>query len=132
MATTAANTIISNTNNMLTVHTIITATDTNEGTMLQLVDKSALVGPTAAEPTSLRLLSARWCMTGFSAVKLLHDHGTSDTTIMHLCGNGYDDFVPFGGIADAGTGSTGDPSATTVGASATATADITLVFKKEG
>lgn len=104
------------------------------------VDKSAINPSTAGiEPVALDLQSARWTIQGFTSVQIKWDH-TADVIAALLSGGGYDDYTQpgpqlqdlmnLGGRADSGTGQTGDILLTSVGASATATYDITLVFRK--
>lgn len=93
------------------------------------IDKSTLTGPDLTEPSTLSIAYVRWAIQGHTYVKLSWDHDT-DVTAMMLSGNGFDDFREFGGKADTGTGGTGDLLLTTIGGSATATYDITIVVYK--
>ena len=90
------------------------------------IDKSVFTSYDGAEPNGITIKSVRWCMNGFTAIRLLWDH-TTDDLAMVLTGSGFDDFSKFGGLRDpASTGGTGDLLLTTTGASATANYDITL------
>ena len=78
----------------------------------------------------------RWCLQGFTSVRLLWDHDTDDKAL-ELSGSGYEDFRGDSflrtqkGLADPRTaGGTGDILLTTVGAVSGATYDITLWLVK--
>lgn len=104
------------------------------------VDKSAIgVATNGLEAASLAFEAVRWNIQGFTSVVLKWDHTTDDVAYV-LCGSGYDepigtglirDFGNTGGVVDPGSaGGTGDILLTSVGASATATYDITLFLRK--
>lgn len=96
------------------------------------VDKSTLVGPQLAEPSSLALEWIRWSIQGFSSVRLFWDHTTDDEMMVLAAGNGYEDFRPSGRLQDPATaGDTGDVLLTTAGAVSGATYDITAAFRKK-
>jgi hypothetical protein len=93
------------------------------------VDKSALIGPTGVAPGRIAVLSIQWAIQGFSSVKLLWDH-TTDDEIAVLSSAGFFDYTQGGGLLDPNSaGDTGDILLTTVGATSTATYDITLTLK---
>jgi len=126
-AATVTTTVLRNDRDFYAVHLTCVITDTGETNVIK-VDKSSLIGPDGTEPTALDLVSARWCLQGFSLVTLSWDH-TADKTLMFLSGSGYDDF---GGFTkrDNGTGETGDVLLTTTGTTSGSTYDITLIFAK--
>ena len=91
------------------------------------VDKSTLTNVNGEVPLAINIMSARWAVQGFSYIKLEWD-ATTDDVAMLLSGNGYDNFEAAGGLRDPrSSGSVGDIVLTSVGASAGATYDITLV-----
>lgn len=110
-----------------TVHLTNLYNDAAETNVVK-IDKSALVGPDGTEPTTIRIMSVRWNIQGYTYVKLSWDHDT-DITAMLLTGSGYEDFSPFGGKPDAGTGGTGDLLLTTIGGIATSTYDISITVR---
>lgn len=105
------------------------------------VDKSAIgVAVGGAEAVALDLQSVRWNVQGYSSVKLSWDHAV-DSVMAALSGGGMEDCTfpgpdminrrSLSGRADPKTAdSTGDVLLSSVGASATATYDITLTFRK--
>lgn len=133
----------------IVVHLTCISDGTGEAAV-QKIDKSAIAAaqqyknPTgvvtaATEAVSLDLGWVRWCIQGFSSVKLLWDHNTDDVA-MALNGSGYEDFMGPGTargpsvmpclVDPRSAGGTGDVLLTSTGASATATYDITLGFRK--
>lgn len=92
-------------------------------------DISTLTGPNGVAPTKASILEVQWQIQGFSSVKLLWDAATDDEAMI-LSGNGYRDFYDVGGLVDPrSTTPVGDLLFTTVGASATATYDIMIVYR---
>lgn len=129
--------VISNTDKYYTVHLTNVSDGTGESAVVK-VDKSTLTDINEREPMSLNIATIRWAMQGFSSIQVLWDHTTDDKALV-LSGSGYDDFVNGGigghvmpsGLPDPrSAGGTGDILLTTVGASATATYDITLTLRK--
>lgn len=104
-----------------------------------LIDKSTLVDRTGAEPDALDLEWVRWCMQGVNSIRLEWDR-TSDTLMLALSGNGFDDFMGApdirgfnnaGGLKDPReAGATGDILLSTQGGAANGTYDLTLWFRK--
>lgn len=127
MADTVTVTTIRDTGSELIVHLTGVSDGTGETDAIK-VDKSAFtVG--GVEPTTLRLMAARWAVQGYSSLRLEWDRGT-DVLAMIFSGNGFEDFRP-DGKNDSGSGGTGDIVLTTVGAASGATYDITLTLRKE-
>jgi hypothetical protein len=91
------------------------------------VDISTLRLADGQAPTRTAVKEIQWAIQGFSSVNLKWDR-TTDLQIDVLTGNGYRDYSLIGPLPDSGTGDTGDVLLSTVGASATATYDITLVL----
>ena len=136
--------LLSDTAKQTIVHLTCVSDGTGESAVVK-VDKSALVpaspvGTTAAtEAVSLEIGAVRWAIQGFTSVKLAWDHTTDDVALV-LSGSGYEDFVgPGMERGDAviplltdprSAGGAGDIVLTSVGASATATYDITLWLRK--
>lgn len=122
-------------------HLLVHLTNISDGTgesAVTKVDKSAYLAEDGGEPASLDILEARWCVQGFSSVRILWDHTTDDVGLV-LAGSGYDDFrkgqngLPTfkKGVADPrSSGDTGDIKVTTAGAVSGATYDITLLLRK--
>ena len=93
------------------------------------VDISTLIGPDGVAPSALVIEEAKWDVQGFSSVQLAFD-ATTDDEALTMSGNDYGSWVEVGGIQDPqSAGSTGDLVLTTIGATATATYDITLVIR---
>lgn len=128
MADTVTVTTLKDSGSELVVHITGVSDGTGETDAIK-VDKSAFT-VSGAEPSTLRIMSARWAIQGYSSLRFEWDRGT-DVTAMILNGNGYEDFRPFGGKNDTGSGGTGDLVVTTVGHAANATYDITLELRKE-
>lgn len=96
------------------------------------VDASALTGPDGTAPTSVTVDAIDYNIQGFSSVVLEWDATTDNVIAVLPAGSGTLDFTYGGGIHDPkSTGTTGDILLTTVGASATATYDITLYLRLE-
>lgn len=123
-------------------HYAVNITNISDGTgesAVVKVDKSALTASDGAEPGSLDIEAIRWSIQGFSSVKIAWDHDTDDVAAVPS-GSGYEDYRGGGflpgvleteGLKDPrSTGGTGDIVLTTVGASATATYDITIWCRK--
>lgn len=105
--------------------------DTNESGGVLKVDKSTLVAPDGAEPSSLTLLSLSWNIVTYSKLVIRTDH-TVDKTILTLGpGSGSLDFSKFEGIKDTGTGETGDWYFDVTGTTAGSVYSVMMVFKKE-
>lgn len=136
MADAVKNIVLSDGQKYYGIHLSNISDGTGESAVIK-VDKSTLLASDGAEPASLDIASARWCIQGFTRVTLLWDHTTDDTALV-LTGSGYDDFVngPYSdrtpkGLADPrSSGQTGDILLTTTGAVSGATYDITLWFVK--
>jgi len=102
---------------------------TGETTVTKL-DISTLVGPDGTAPTSTVVESIEGMVQGFSSVHLFWDHTTNDEIAVLGTGYTYFDWRDIGGNADPkSSGGTGDILLTTVGASATATYDITITLR---
>lgn len=130
------------------VHLTCVSDATGEAAVIK-ADKSALafcngivtagVRAARAEAAALEIEAVRWNIQGFTSVKIAWDH-TADDTALVLSGGGYEDFTGPGdlrGCAVTGlltdprsAGGTGDIVLTSVGATATATYDITLYLRK--
>ena len=94
------------------------------------VDLSALVGPNGVAPTKTVVESIQANVQGFTSVQLHFDHTTDDELAILGTGFTYLDWEDVGGHVDpASTGGTGDIVLTTIGASATATYDISITFR---
>jgi hypothetical protein len=128
MADTATITVLKNDRSELVLHLTGICDGTGESLAIK-GDKSAYT-VSGVEPTSLSIQSIRWASQGYSSLRLIWDH-TTDITAMVLNGNGIEDFRPFGGKQDSGTGGTGDLCLTTVGGASGSTYDITLELRKE-
>lgn len=128
MADAVTTTALNDSGSEYVVHLTNVSDGTGESNVIK-VDKSTLT-LSGAEPGKLTIMEARWAIYGFTSVKLTWDH-TSDVTAMVLTGSGYEDFRPYGGKKDSGSGQTGDLLLSTTTPGATATYDITLVLRKE-
>jgi len=82
-----------------------------------IIDKSTLIGPQSAEPSKLAVMEIWWTIQGYGNVLLEFDRGT-DNIIGSFSGQGYIDYMPYGGKIDQGTGGTGDILLTTTAGSA--------------
>ena len=123
----------------LTVHLACLSDGTGESAVTK-VTRANYLDPNGVVPTNLKLVSARWCIQGFSSISILWKHTANDTAMI-LSGSGYDTFnpqlsAPTRGLADPNTsGDTvtstiGDVLLTSRGAAANASYDITLVYDK--
>jgi len=94
------------------------------------VDISTLIGPNGSAPTRTTIETIEGMVQGFSSVQLFWDHTTDDELAVLGTGYTYFDWKDSGGFTDpASTGGTGDIVLTTIGASTTATYDITLTLR---
>lgn len=137
MADEVATHVITDTAGYYAVH-LVNVSDSTGETGVVKVDKSALTGPNGEEPASLDLCVARWNVQGFSSVNLYWNH-TAPDLMLAMSGSGFEDFlssgpspekIPDGAKDPRSEGGTGDVTLDTIGASATATYDITLWFRK--
>lgn len=135
MADAVTTNVISDSDTHYIVHLTNISDATGESAVTK-VDKSTLLAEDGAEPNSLDIETVRWCVQGFTSVRILWDHTTDDVGLV-LSGSGYDDFRGDGfarakkGLADPrSAGDTGDIKLTTAGAVSGATYDITLRFRK--
>ena len=102
---------------------------TGESTVTK-VDISTLVGPNGVAPTKTSIESIEATVQGFTSVHLFWDHTANDELAILGTGFTYFNWEDVGGHVDpASAGSTGDILLTTVGASASSTYDITIVFR---
>jgi hypothetical protein len=108
-------------------------TNISDGTGESAVAKitlSSLIGPQNIAPTAVKIREILYNIQGFSSVRILFDHTTDDVAAVLPAGTGYMDFTGLNGLMDPrSAGATGNILFTTVGASATATYDITLVVE---
>jgi hypothetical protein len=85
--------------------------------------------------TSLNSLTVEemwWSVQGYEALRLEWDHTTDSIIAILGVGEGYLDFRSYGGLADDGSGGTGDIFITSVTAgAANDTWDITIKFRKQ-
>lgn len=102
--------------------------DANGESAVVKVDKSTLLSADAAEPAKMAIEEILCSIQGFTSVKLLWDHSTDDVAAV-LTGNDYRNYSECILVDPASSGGTGDLLLTTVGASATATYDITIVLR---
>jgi hypothetical protein len=94
------------------------------------IDASTLTGPDGTAPSAIVIERIEGMVQGFSSVHLLFDATTDDEAAVLGAGYTYFDWTDVGGLKDPqSTGTTGDLVLTTVGASATATYDITIWFR---
>ena len=99
-------------------------------TAVTKVDISTLTGPDGTAPTKLVVEEVEGMVQGFSSVQLFFDHTANDELAILGTGYSYFNWRDGGGFTDpASAGGTGDILLTTVGASATATYDITLTLR---
>jgi hypothetical protein len=129
MADAVTTTVLRNDSKYYAIHLTNISDGTGE-TLVKKVDISTLIGPDGTAPTSVSLLSARWCIQGFSRVSLWWDDDTADAPLMVMAGNGYDDFEPWDGKKDPTSGGEKDVLLNTTGTVSGNTYDITLVFAK--
>lgn len=142
-----ARTIV-DTPDIFVVHLTCISDGTGEAAVIK-ADKSALVfcqgivtaGVRAApaEAASLDIEGVQWNIQGFTSVRILWDHTTDDVALV-LAGTGSSDLIgpgnargaiTLGKLADPrSAGATGDILLTSIGATATATYDITLWLRK--
>lgn len=111
----------------ITVRVTGVASDAIDGTDTA-IDKSDLIGPAGAEPSSLVIEELEWSISGFDAVILAWDDGT-DEEIARLSGAGFKDYTAWGGLTSDGTSQTGDLLVTTLGAATNASYDISVVAR---
>ncbi len=125
MADTVTSQVVLGGKSTYVVHLTGLSDSTGESNVVK-IDKSTLLNTLGVEPVRIIIQSVRWCIQGYSYIKLSWDHGT-DATAMLLNGNGYDSFEEAGGLRDTLVNdSTGDLLLTSVGATSGATYDITL------
>ena len=130
-----ADTVTSNVLFNLPSRYVIELTNVSDGTgesAVIKVDRSTLIGPTGAIPTSLVVEEIQWSIQGFSSVKLYWDHSSDSTIAILAAGNGYVSFKDFTGLVDPtsnASASDGDILLTTAGAVSGATYTITIVFR---
>lgn len=126
MTDTVTNQVVIGGKSTYVIHLTGISDGTGESNVVK-IDKSTLLDTIGVEPPRILIQSARWCIQGFSYIKLTWDHAT-DATAMVLNGNGYENFEDVGGLKDTLLNdSTGDLLLTSVGAASGATYDITLV-----
>ena len=102
---------------------------TGETTVVK-VDASTLIGPSGSAPSRLMVEKVEGTVQGFSSVHLFFDATTNDELAVLGSGYTYLDWNFEGGSVDpASSGTTGDILLTTIGATATATYDITITFR---
>lgn len=84
-----------------------------------IIDKSTLIGPLFAEPGSIRIDEITWAVSPeIDEVLLEWDH-TADDIVDHFSGQGYMDYMAYGGKNDPrSAGATGDLILSTVGGAA--------------
>lgn len=104
------------------------STDTTNAADASVVDKSDLLGPAGAVPTSLVIEEVEWSVSGYDAVILEWDDGT-DEEALRLSGAGFKNYREVGGLHSDGSSSTGDLLLTTLGAAANSSFDISLVIR---
>ena len=113
-------------------YSIVHLTGISDGTgesLVTKVDISTLTLSNGLPATKSALVEVQWSIQGFSSVRLYWNHTTDDTMCVLGNGNGYMEFGALGQLADpASAGGTGDILLTSVGATTTATYDITLVL----
>ena len=108
-------------------------TNISDGTgesVVSKVDISTLIGPNGSAPTKVTVEQVEGMIQGFSSIHLFFDHTTNDELAILGTGYTYFDWKDGGGFTDpASTGGTGDILLTTIGATATATYDITITLR---
>ena len=97
-------------------------------TAVQKIDIASLFKANNIPVTYSRIDEIKWDVQGFSSVRLLWDH-TADDIIAIMSGRGAVSYEHVGGLVDPrSAGGTGNILLTSVGASAGATYDITVVL----
>ena len=98
---------------------------------------SSLAAGNAATPArhgavdALTLEEIYWSIAGFDQVELFTDHTDDQNHIYMSAGDSYADYRPYGGIADKGSGGTGDWQITAQGTAAAGDSiSLFLKFKK--
>jgi hypothetical protein len=123
--------------------TIVHLTNISDGTgeaAVVKIDKAAVIAAMdGSAADALEIVFVRWCIQGFSSVRILTDH-TADDVQLVLSGNGFEDFNEGGLVVNQGSteglkdprsaGGTGNILLTTAGAVSGATYDITLGVRK--
>lgn len=82
-----------------------------------IVDKSTLTGPLGIEPSKIAVMEIWWTIQGYGNVLLEFDRDT-DNIIGSFSGQGYIDYMPYGGKIDQGANGTGDILLTSTAGSA--------------
>lgn len=92
-----------------------------------IIDKSTLVGPLGVEPGSIRVDEITWTLgPAFDAVLLEWDH-TTDDVVDYYSGQGYMDYMEYGGKNDPkSAGGTGDLILSTIGGAANDTYSLLI------
>jgi hypothetical protein len=115
------------------VATFTNISDATGETAVVKIDKSTLVNELGKEPAELAIKRVQWSMQGFSSVRILWDHTTDDTAMVLTGPYGEISFEKCSPLQDPNSaGGTGDILFTTIGATATATYNITLWVVKIG
>jgi hypothetical protein len=78
MADAVASNVVLNGDQQYIIHLTNISDGTGESAVVK-VDKSTLLAIDGAEPASLDIEQVRWCIQGFTSVRLLWDHNTDDT-----------------------------------------------------
>lgn len=137
MADTVASNVLLDNSTHHVVHLVGISDATGEAAVIK-VDKSAIAAASdGAEADALDIQMVRWCIQGYSSIRLYWDHTTDDLALA-LAGSGYEDFgakvgalTALVGLKDPiSAGGTGDILLTSAGAAANATYDITLWLRK--
>jgi hypothetical protein len=109
---------------------IIHLTNISDGTGESLVRKVVLANQKTDDgfvPTKFSIKKVQWTIQGFTSVRLLWDHTTSDVAVVMGAGVGKLDWKHLGSLVDPkSAGGTGDLMLTTAGLVAGATYDITV------
>jgi len=138
MADAVTNVVVQNDKRIYEVHMTCISDGTGETNVVK-IDRSTLLAQDGAEPSRIDIEKVRWCIQGFTYIKLSFDH-TTDDVAMVLSNNGYEDFASMGDPAaaysgtyllqdPASAGGTGDLLLTSIGATAGDTYDITLTCR---
>jgi hypothetical protein len=131
MADAVVNTTTQQDGDTLVVHLNCISDGTGEAAVIKVIKANLVQKSTGVAPSKLSIEQVRWCIQGFTSVRILFDHTTDDVGLV-LNGNGYDDMN--GGAAPvvdpASAGGLGDILLTSVGAVSGATYDITLKLRK--
>ena len=111
---------------------ILSASDGTGEAAVAKVTAASFTGPNSPEPTTHFVVEEiNYDIQGFAHVDLYFD-ATSDSPLAKLSGQGYIDYRESGGLVDPqATGTTGNVVLTTVGATATATYNITISLRKK-